>query len=741
MFFLVLSSLLVSIICFVLANLIFFKNRKSQSNIVFAIFCLVLSYWAFTDFMFHISESFETAYLWKNIGSFLYLAFPLLLHFVLLFTEKTKLLKNTIIYALIYIPGFVFSILFLTSDPFNREIIKVSRGYGFGAAISNYFWIIIVWAISLSLISLYLITSYYLKINDKTKKIQSKYIITALFFPIILGTLTDGILPAFNISYLELTVFSMMFLATFISYAIQKHELFLFTNETVASYIISTMNESLVLFNTNGQIIEANQSLLNLLEYNKDELVDKQVEILFYNKDEYRNNLLKPLIENSTLINYETVYKTKSGKKIDVSISTSDLKDSKKNVLGYICTATDISKRKQAENEKQKLQEQLLQVQKMEAIGTLSAGIAHDFNNLLTSILGYTNLIMKKDGINKDIHEELTEIKLASERAAELTKKLLLFSRKETFKTGPLNINKTIKSILKMIERIIGENINITTEFEQNIWMIEADTGNIEQIIMNLAVNAKDAMTDGGKLLIKTENTIIEKESSFFISELPSGKYVCLSVVDTGIGMEKKTMDHIFEPFFTTKGVGKGTGLGLSVVYGIIKQYKGYINVKSEPGNGTTFIIYFPAIDNVEIKDTTKQEKNEIFNKVKGNGERILFVEDETALLKLVTKILTMNGYKVFPCRNGKEAIETFKNENMNFQLVFSDMILPDMDGKTLINELVSLKPDLSILIASGYTSINSLNQIIEQNKYNFLHKPYNVDHLLNYINDILNDK
>jgi PAS domain S-box-containing protein len=395
----------------------------------------------------------------------------------------------------------------------------------------------------------------------------------------------------------------------------------------------------------------------------------------------------------------------------------------------------DITPLKKAEEEKEKIQAQLLQAQKMEAIGRLAGGVAHDFNNLLTTIQGYTDLIMMKIDEMNPLYKDLEQIHLAAVRAGSLTRQLLLFSRRQPMELVPLDINKTIDDLLKMLSRLIGEDITISTDMEPDLWTVRADAGNIEQVIMNLAVNARDAMPKGGRLIIRTENVIMDEEHCKVIPEARPGKFVCLSIEDTGVGMDKEIIQRIFEPFFSTKEAGKGTGLGLSVVYGIVKQHKGWINVYSEPGQGSIFKVYLPAFS-IKLKSETK--KTISIQELQGRGERILLVEDEEGVRELATKVLYENGYVVFEAANAKEAMDIFDREKGEFHLVFCDEVLPDKSGLQLIDQLLSRKPELRILLSSGYTDQKLQWSVIRERGFRFLQKPYTLPDLLRAIKEAI---
>jgi CheY-like chemotaxis protein len=318
---------------------------------------------------------------------------------------------------------------------------------------------------------------------------------------------------------------------------------------------------------------------------------------------------------------------------------------------------------------------------------------------------------------------------------------LLLFSRRQPTAPVSLNLNNTIAELIKMIQRVIGEDITINIDLEPDLWTVQADEGNIEQVIMNLAVNARDAMPRGGRLTIRTSNLTLDDEQAGLIPEARPGQFVHLSITDTGCGMSQEIITRIFEPFFTTKEIGKGTGLGLSVVYGIIKQHEGWINVGSELQQGTTFAIGLPAFltsPEMKVRESESARESASVRKFRGKGERILLVEDEDGVRKLIATMLRENGYLVLAAANAREALSIFGQERGNFDLLLSDVILPDQNALDLADQLLLLRPRLPILLISGYPDKESQWAIIQERGFPFLHKPIALVDLLRTLRDIM---
>ena len=399
------------------------------------------------------------------------------------------------------------------------------------------------------------------------------------------------------------------------------------------------------------------------------------------------------------------------------------------SVLGGLSLYEDIT-------EKKKLEAQLQQAQKMEAVGTLAGGIAHDFNNILQAIFGYTEiLLMGKEPSNPD-YEKLEAIEKSAQRASDLTKRLLIFSRKVESKLRLVNLNNEIEQVSQMLERTIPKMINIELHLSEDIKIINADPAQIEQIMMNLGVNARDAMPDGGRLIFETENVILDEEYCKIHSGSKPGQYVKLSISDNGHGMDKETLRHIFEPFYTTKDTGKGTGLGLAMVYGIVKSHNGYIMCYSEPDEGTTFKIYFPIIEKEAERVESKKDKIPI----KGGNETILLVDDEEFIRELGKDVLARFGYTVLMASDGETALEIYREKKEEINLVILDIIMPGMGGRKCLEELLKLNPKSRIIIASGYSINGPAKEVLKAGAKGFISKPYDMRGMLQTVRKILDE-
>jgi len=420
----------------------------------------------------------------------------------------------------------------------------------------------------------------------------------------------------------------------------------------------------------------------------------------------------------------------KTGRSGWVVQTNAPLMDSKGKIIGVLGIVRDITEQKRTS-------EQLHQAQKMESIGSLAGGVAHDFNNKLSVILGHAYLALTELPENHPIRENLEEIRKAADQSADLTRQLLAFARKQTIAPKVLDLNETVTGMLKMLNRLIGEDIHLTWQPAPDLWLLKFDPSQVDQILANLCVNARDSIFKDGKITIETGNSIIDEGYCAKHSDILPGEYVRLVVSDNGCGMDKETLNRIFEPFFTTKEAGKGTGLGLATVFGIVKQNNGFINVYSEPGIGTTFTIYLPR-----YAGKTGMALREGMAKIAPLGqETILLVEDELAILNMASKILTKQGYSVLQANTPAEAIRLVKEQGGMIDLLITDVIMPGMNGKDLAHNLQSMNPRLKYLYMSGYTADAIAQQgVLDEGVY-FIQKPFSLPDLATKVREVLDSK
>ncbi|MBN1782398.1 response regulator [bacterium] len=499
--------------------------------------------------------------------------------------------------------------------------------------------------------------------------------------------------------------------------------------------LFETAQEGIILIDAESKrIMDVNPFMTELLSRDKQEIIDKELweAGIFQDQNAFREAFDKFEAEGKIYCE-GMVIRTKGSEHVNIEMNCNSYQANDRWVIQ--CNIRDISERKRAEEEREKMRAQLFQAQKMEAIGTLAGGVAHDFNNLMTAIQVSSDVAMMKANDGDVITHELDEIRHAALRAAGLIRQLLLFSRKHLMEFTSVNLNLIVENLLKMLHRLIGEDIEIKTDLENEVQTIRADSGNIEQVIMNLALNARDAMPNGGELTIHTKNVAFGIDIRQTVPDARAGHFVNLSVTDTGTGMNTDTLRRIFEPFFTTKESHKGTGLGLSVVYGIVKQHEGWITVDSQVDQGSTFHIFLPVAE--EETESVEMERIQA-DALYGAGERILLVEDDNKVREFTARAINKCGYQVFATRSVKEALEIFEREKGRFDLVFSDVVLSDQTGIELADELFKRKPDIKILLCSGYMDHKSQWPLIRQKGYAFLQKPFALPELLQTIRDIV---
>ncbi len=433
---------------------------------------------------------------------------------------------------------------------------------------------------------------------------------------------------------------------------------------------------------------------------------------------------------------FEAVLLRKDGSPVSIEAHGKAVFDKNGLPIGFQGVSRDITERKMAEEEQEHLQAQLLQAQKMEAIATLAGGIAHDFNNLLQVVLGYSDMMLFNKKPSDPAYNGLHAIRQAGRDGGELAKSILAFSRRLEPNARPVNLNNVIKRVEKMLERTVTKMIRIEILLTDNLMTVNADPGQMEQILLNLAVNAQHAMPDGGRLTIETANVTLDEDYSRTHLDVEPGKCVLFTVSDTGHGMDKEVVEHIFEPFYTTKGPGEGTGLGLAMVFGIVKSHKGHITCYSEPGTGTTFRIYLPTMVQEIEPDVAVTQQMPAFG-----TETILLVDDEKSIRKMGEEMLRMVGYSVLTAANGKEALEVYRSNQDRIALVLLDLIMPEMGGKQCLEEILKINPKTRVLIASGFAPNRQTKEALEIGARGFVGKPYNVKGMLQSVREVLDSE
>jgi two-component system cell cycle sensor histidine kinase/response regulator CckA len=505
--------------------------------------------------------------------------------------------------------------------------------------------------------------------------------------------------------------------------------------EEMFQLISENADDLITVINGEGQRLYNSPGYQKVFGYSSEDLQGKPVveqihpddhEAILAARDDVFRNGSGPRVEYR--------FRTKQGDWRILESNGSPVRNHRGQIEKIVVVSRDITERKQAEELLRQREEQLRQAQKMEAVGRLSGGIAHDFNNLLGVIIGYSEAMEIHLEPDDPLRKNAEEIRKAGERAASLTQQLLAFSRQQVLQPKFLDLNAVVTDIGKMLRRLIGADIELTTKLASQLGCVRADQSQVEQVIVNLVVNARDAMPDGGKLLIETSNVEISEDFARTLPFLHPGPHVLLTVADTGVGMDAETQQHIFEPFFTTKGPGRGTGLGLATVYGVVKQSGGIVGIDSKPGKGATFKIFLP-----QAREATVTSAPEVADTKNSTGTgTILLVEDEEALLNLTADILTDTGYKVLTARDGIQALEIAQSIDEPIHLLLTDVMMPKLGGPALAQKISQLRPDTCVLFMTGHAERGLASQSLLSPGAERLQKPFTRDGLIRHVRQVL---
>ncbi|MEO5858981.1 MAG: ATP-binding protein [Pyrinomonadaceae bacterium] len=508
---------------------------------------------------------------------------------------------------------------------------------------------------------------------------------------------------------------------------------------------LASIGDAVIASDADGNVTFLNPTAERLIDVPSESAIGKPLKEVYRLADESTGDDVSDVFEtikdrrDIVTSTSNATLKRQDGSDIPIIDSGAPILDEDGRFLGSVIVFQDDTARREAEQVSKDAEHRQQQSQKLEAIGTLTGGVAHDFNNLLTAILGYTELAMRKLDPNSPAYDNLANVEKAGNRAAELTTKLLAFSRRQKLENRIINLNESIEDILKLLQRLIGVDISVRFKGAPDLGSVNADPLQIEQVIMNLSLNARDAMPKGGRLAIETRNVVLDE---YYCRQYPSfepGEYVQVQVSDTGSGMDRQTIDRMFEPFFTTKEVDKGTGLGLSLVYGIIKQHKGHINVYSEVGHGTTFKFYLPI-----AHDAVEEGVSELKPALAGGIESILVADDEEALRNLSGDVLRALGYTVILAENGEEAVKLFQQNADSIDLLLFDVVMPLTGGIEAYRMIKDSGSEVPVIFMTGYSSEvmeDSKSSMLELSSLPIIQKPYTLDALGRIVRETLDSR
>lgn len=492
--------------------------------------------------------------------------------------------------------------------------------------------------------------------------------------------------------------------------------------------LLQSSADAVIIYDLEGTVQYVSPAFTELFGWTLDELAGKGIPYVPESERERTKELIRDLHDKGVPYSgFETVRSTRAGDLVQVSLSASRYDDHEGKPSGILVMLRDISQQKELET-------RLSQAHKMEAIGTLAGGIAHDFNNILQAISGYAQLLLMKNALDKQEHSMLSAIERSARRAGELTERLLIFSRKAESRLRPVDLNNEVRQAVLLLERTIPKMIDIRTDLADDLKIINADPTQLEQVMMNMAVNARDAMPEGGSFTLRTSNVFLDKAYCTLHPGLEPGEYVLLEASDTGHGIDPELLDHIYEPFYTTKAAGHGTGLGLAMVYGIVKSHGGMIVCSSKQGKGTSFLIYLPVLGMGDASGTEETREEA----VRGGYECVLVVDDEESILEIAGDVLERYGYKVITASSGEDALEIYRAGRERIDLVILDLNMPGMGGKKCLLELKEMDPEVKVIVATGHTTKAQAGETVEMGSAGFIPKPYRLMDLLKTLREVL---
>lgn len=770
-----LISLLSFVAALFLAAFIFFQDTKSLINRLYFVVCMSIAMYSFIEFGYRQSSSYEEAEVWWQFDVFWSVHIACWLHLAVAFTEKQKWLKSKVFYGLLYGPVVAFILLDIFGHNITGPPVEEAWGWSYGVRENWLNTASYLWIITLPIAAAVMYIFYYRKIQDR-RKLQQARLIMVGGLTAVTAQFAELMIKLLNIQLPPIIIIGFIFMNAIIAYAIWKYELFTLTPSKAAESIIATMGDSLMLVGLDGTIISANHATSRMIGLSEKQLIGRGVKEIFAPSAIVPVWIQDSQTDGHNTINsrdIETEYLSTDGAIIPISLSGSMLYDDDGNLRGFLLIARDIAERKKAEDEivrhrehleelveertsqlsktnvqlqqeinerqkaeteKKELQDQLHQAQKMEAIGRLAGGVAHDFNNLLFVINGYSETLLCDLSPDDPARVDLLEIAKAGKRAVNLTRQLLAFSRKQVIDPVLIDVNERIESSRKMLARLIGEDIIIDFSNRANLGKVVMDVSQLDQIIANLVVNARDAMPVGGTIRILTDNVRITQEDCTGFPERNPGSYVFVSVKDTGCGIEKEKLKMVFEPFYTSKDVGKGTGLGLATVYGIVKQNAGFIEVESSLGTGSEFSIYLPRAGKEGLTSDAAWDEVPV---VRGT-ETVMLIEDNHMVRRLAKRQLQNNGYNVIEAVDGLVAQDIFLLHKEEIDVILTDVVMPGQSGVELIEKLKEVVPDVKVLFISGHNEEIIDQHGIRKTQYPLLSKPFSAQQLCDKLRDVL---
>jgi PAS domain S-box-containing protein len=733
------------LICAVIvAGIVYNRNPKDTTNRSFSLLCACIFAWIFPQFGFAICRSYEEAVLWTKALAVWPLVYAVAVLSTLRLTERDGLLKSVWIKFGVGAVAVIFAVFELTIGVTFGAPRKYAVGWVAGnGAITVISIAAIIWAMLCLLLSLYLVARYILTAKDDHKRKQLRTFSIAYSIGVI-AAFADVARINLGYSYPMISPIALVFAAVFLGYAMRKYKLFSLTPMAAADNIIATMNDMLFLVDTKGTILTANRAAHGTLGYSESELIGQSVNTLFITRVAWLSDFLNNKGEtNRNVTDFEVSFVKKDGLTIPASLFGTVVCDANNKAQGLILIGRDITSRKQSEIEKDDLKAMYQQSQKLESIGRLAGGVAHDMNNILGTIMASALVIREETVLGSVAGESVENVLLACYRGRDLTQNLLGFARKGKYVKTDISINQVVTETVAILERTISKNVSVKTSLEENITTFEGDRGQIHSVLMNLCVNAVDAIEGAGEVFVETRRVYLDENACIKLGGIKAGYYIQLKVIDSGIGMDADTLKKAFEPFFTTKPIGKGTGLGLAMAYGVIANHGGAITIESQVGKGTVVTAYFPSTEKTTSSlGCFEDEENNINRGIEPDMNEqivILLVDDEPLFQSAAKRLIQKMGHRVFVAESGEKAIEIFERKRNQISIVLLDMLMPGLSGTDTFYQLRGINPTVKILIMSGFDKDENVDRLLSEGAIGYLQKPFNSQDLSRELEAVVN--
>jgi PAS domain S-box-containing protein len=720
-----------TICCIIVAVLVYSRNPKEADNRSFCQMAFFLGLWAFIQFGFCQSRSLEEAVMWRPLIG----AWPVIetvaLAFTLHFTERGRFLKTVWFKGVVVIPAVVFAILESTTGLVFDAPKKLAVGWiAWIAPYSPLRNTAMTWFTANIFLMIFLVAHHIRTTPDAQKRSHARSYFFALFIVGVIDTFDQvTLIYSLGIPYLNPVGFAVAM--AFVGYGIHKYKLFSLTPTTAAESIISTMDDMLLLVDIRGKIVTVNRAVYDTLGYSESELIGQDVRTLFVTPLTWLDDICRSdKIPSNRVTDIEVSFIKEDRLIIPVSLSGTAIRDQGDKIQGAILIGRDITARKQAEKEKADLMAMYQQSQKLESIGRLAGGVAHDMNNILGAIMASSLVLKDEVAPTSDASESIDNALSACYRGRDLTQNLLGFARKGKYIKSDISINHAVMETVAILNRTVSKNVRVTANLEDNLTAFEGDRGQIQSVLMNICINAVDAIAATGQVALETSRTWLDENRCVKLGGITPGNYIQLKVIDNGIGMDADTLKNAFEPFFTTKPIGRGTGLGLAMAYGVVINHGGAITIESEVGKGTTVTVYFPSTDKPtpRLSDTVDDENSIGHHNNRDEIDKmgILLVDDEPLFQSSAKRLLNKMGHEVFVADSGYKALEMYDKNRAKISVVLLDMLMPGMDGTAVFHQLKKMNPQVKILIISGFDKDENVDKLISHGANGYLQKPFN---------------